>query len=394
VRVTCHFNLTNRDGTVESTTDFTPTAIAVAPSPSSTTIDYGASTTITVALARPAPQAFTLTLTPSSGVVALNGGPAGAPLAIPFAAGQPSAAFSVAGIAPGVAAIALSGPNLAPASASITVRAPSFTLAATPASVDVHWGGTASYTVTLQGSAGLSGNIALTATGLPAGATAAAVNVTMPLNGQATATFVVATTTAATALGTDAFTLRATHAIAAAQTRNLDVRVLPSEGAFASMTWRTATFACGGGITATVGASMQGPTVRFSGPGFNGNGIPFLYYAFTPSCRAAVVFGSGPSVQLYNLGFPATIADSPGSQVRNFGGGAYDHNLFRISPDDSYVVVVADLAGGNRSAILYSMLDGANVPPTRTFIGSLMLNLVGDEVQGTPSNSNAFQWGL
>jgi hypothetical protein len=259
----------------------------------------------------------------------------------------------------------------------------------------VHWGNSVGYAVEVQGLAGFTGPVTLEALNLPVGATAVPVVVNVPTNGRVMATLNVSTAASATKLGPKALTLRATSPGVVSRSASASLRVLPRAGSFTSLTWRTGSHDCqgpAGVVSAIVGAGGQGASVRFSGAGVNTNGIPFLYYAFTPDCRGAVVYGSGPSVQLYNLGFDRAIANGPG-QIRNFGNAAYDQTRFRVSSDGSYLIVVAN-ANGSHSATLWSMLTGDQVSPPRAYSGNLNAAVVGDRVECTPSASNAFGWTL
>ena len=86
--------------------------------------------------------------------------------------------------------------------------APDFTLAASPASATVLPGGSAAYTVTVAGSNGFAGDVALSVAGLPAGASASVVPAVVP-GGAGTAQVTVGTPTSV-APGTYPLTLTAT----------------------------------------------------------------------------------------------------------------------------------------------------------------------------------------
>lgn len=88
---------------------------------------------------------------------------------------------------------------------------PDFSIAASPASQTVSPGGSTTYTVTLTSQAGFSSAVTLSASGLPAGATAAfsPASVTPPAGGSATATLTV-TTSATTPAGSSVLTVTGT----------------------------------------------------------------------------------------------------------------------------------------------------------------------------------------
>ncbi len=271
------------------------------------------------------------------------------------------------------------------------VPPPSISLTVGTTAVDVHWGNTASYPVTVSASNGFSGTVTLRAGTLPHGATAAPVTLTVPANGTASTTFTVATASADTLLGASSFSLSASAPGVTTRSRTLTLHVLPTEGPFGSLSWVTGSTTCGA-VQAVVGASAQGPAVHFVGPTFTSSSVPFLYYAFTPGCRGAVSYGAGPSVQLWNLGFHDDIADRPGTQTTNFGGGGWDQTRFRISPDGSYLVAIA-VVGASAVAHLRSMLDGDEITPNQSFADTPTLNLTGDEVVGT-QGATTHSWTL
>ena len=93
-------------------------------------------------------------------------------------------------------------------SLTVTPPPPGFTLAATPASQTVVRGSPASYTVTSTATGGFTGNVALSVSGLPTGATAT-FSPTAIAGGSGTATLNV-TTTSSTATGTKTLTITGT----------------------------------------------------------------------------------------------------------------------------------------------------------------------------------------
>ena len=164
----------------------------------------------------------------------------------------------------------------------------------------------------------------------PFGATAAPVSVSVPAGGSANATFTVETDHAATDLGPNSFRLRGESPGAADRSSPLDLRVLPDEGAFGSLTWQTATSPCGSNV-----ATVTGTNVSFDGSGYGPTPAHTHFrYAWTPGCRGAVVMGTsaGPNagwpVSIFNFGFDNAIADAPGSRF-NLGRPPGTTTIFR-----------------------------------------------------------------
>lgn len=394
IQVTCRSSLTGGTWNISSP-PFTPINFGTTLNPSSTTLLVGNSTNVTATLSHPAPSPITLTLTPQNVLSVLNNTP-GAPGTVVIPAGARSASFSVRAHGPAAAAtVTVTGPSVSTATLTVNVPTPSFSLSVPDDDAEVHWGDSASYAVELTGTNNFSGNVTLTATSLPFGASAAPVTVNVPMNGTATATFAVATNQSATALGTDSFTLRAT-AGATTRTRTLDLRVLPDEGAFSSLTWRTTDSNCNG-----VEADVTGTNITFDGPTFpRTQAHTLLRYAWTPDCRGAVVMGTSTSpnggwpMSIFNFGFDNAIADGPGSRY-NLGLAAWAHTHFKASPDGSFVIGAT--LSGTYNASLYDMLSLSKRGATDSYsiAETLAASIVGDEVQARPSgNSNDWDWTL
>jgi hypothetical protein len=103
---------------------------------------------------------------------------------------------------------------------------------------------------------------------------------------------------------------------------------------------------------------------------------------------------AGWPVSIFNFGFDNAIADAPGSRY-NLGAAAWNHNHFRVSPDGSYLIAVAQ--GSSVHANLYDMLALAQRPPMHSYsiAETLSAGIVGDEIQAQPSgNSNDWVWTL
>jgi hypothetical protein len=228
------------------------------------------------------------------------------------------------------------------------------------------------------------------------------VDVTVPANGSVTATFSVATTFAATRLGSDTFTLRSTSPGVTADTRILDLRVLPQQAGFTTLNWTTAdtsASACANGVSADVTDVNPGQGidnwVRFLGWGGTTMSLQLSSsgYALTPGCRGAVVLSpdpaAGDAATIFNLGFPSATGGSPGSRF-NLGAAAYAKDDFRVAADGSFLITVA---GSNRDAVLANMVTLSRVG-THVFTGTLAAEVDGTLIHVTPSVSNAWDWPL
>jgi hypothetical protein len=263
---------------------------------------------------------------------------------------------------------------------------------------DVHWGDSASYAVEVESHNGFAGTVNLTATGLPFGASAAPVSVAVPAAGSANARFTVATAQSATALGTDGFTLRGMSPSASTQNESLDLRVLPDTGNFAGLNWHTTDSTCGA-LEADVNGAANN-NVTFDGPGFAPQAHSHLRYAWTPDCRGAVVMGtataanSGVPVSIFNFGFDNAIADGPGSR-HNLGTAAWNHTHFKVSPDGSFVIAVAQGATFNASLFDMLSLSRRGVTDSYSITETLSASITGDEVHAVPSgSSDDWTWTL
>jgi hypothetical protein len=388
VRVTCRSTLLPVTWSISSATAFTPVSFGNTLNPSPTTILVGNSRNITATLSHPAPSAITLNLNPQSTALSVQNNAAGAPGTATILAGAQSATFSVRAHAAGAPTVEVSGPNVSPATLTVNVPTPGFTLDVPNNDAEVHWGDSASYTVEVESINNYAGPVNLTATGLPFGASPVPVSVNVPAGGSATATFSVATAQAATALGSDAFTLRGQIPNTnTSQTRPLNVRVLPDEGAFTALNWNTGGSSCNGVV-----ATVAGNSISFHGPTFTHTDPHSLErYAWTDGCRGAVVLGtaSGMGVNdvqpasIFNFGFDNAIAAGPGSRY-NLGVFAWHHEHFHESPDGSFVI------GASRTTAyhshLYNMLDLAEQGGVDHYgvAETLDADVVGNHVHAVP----------
>jgi hypothetical protein len=397
VRVTCRSTLLPVTWSISSQTAFTPVSFVSTLTPSSTTLFVGTSRNITATLSHPAPSAITLNVTPQSNALSVNTNAPGVPGTATIPAGGQTATFDVRAHAAGAPTVIVSGPNVAPATLTVNVPTPGFTLDVASNSAEVHWGDSASYAVEVESTNNYAGPVNLTATGLPFGATAAPVGVSVPAGGSVTATFSVATDQAATALGSDAFTFRAQIPNTnTSQSRTLNVRVLPDTGGFDALDWRQSSSMCDG-----IEASVSGHDITFDGPGF-ARTQPHTHerYAWTGGCRGAVVLGTATGVNeiqpasIFNFGFDNAIAAGPGGRY-NLGVFAWDHEHFQQSPDGSFVIGASRTAAYNSH--LYNMLNLSEQGGVDHYSidESLAADVTGDHVHAVPDGaSDPWNWTL
>jgi hypothetical protein len=400
LRVTCRSAVINSTWSINSATSFTPISFGSTLNPSPTTINVNSNRTITATLSHPAPEPMTLTLAPQSNHLSVQGLAAGTPGSVTIPTGQQSATFTVAAhaAAPAGASILVSGPSVVGSTLTVTIPTPGFTLSVPDPDEEVHWGDEATYTVQVSSDNGFAGTVTLSdsaANPLPFGATAAPVSVAVPAGGSANATLTVETDQSATKLGPNSFRVRGRSPGVADRTSPLNLRVLPDEGGFGSLTWHTASSSCNGRS-----ATVTGTNVTFSGAGFANQSHTHVRHAWTPDCRGAVVLGTatmangGSPMSIFNFGFADEIADAPGSRL-NMGAAAWNTDHVKVSPDGSYLIGVAQSMTMN--ANLYNMLDLAHRPPadSYTIAETLSASVVGDEIQAQPSgNSNDWTWTL
>jgi hypothetical protein len=178
------FNGTTAGSAVNSDTQITATVPAGASTgPISVTTPGGtASSSASFTVTSPAPtlSSFTPTSGPVGTSVTITGSNLSGATAVKF--NGTTAAFSVnsdtqitatvpAGASTGTINVTTPG-GTATSNASFTVTSPDFSLSAFPTTQTIRPGGSASYTVTVTPSGGFSGNVALSVSGLPAGANA------------------------------------------------------------------------------------------------------------------------------------------------------------------------------------------------------------------------------
>ena len=390
--------LTGGTWNIASSTAFTPISFGNTLNPSSATLYVGNSTNVTATLSHPAPAPITLTLAPQSNALSVRGLAPGVSSTVTIPAGAQSASFSVGAHAPsGTATVVVSGPNVTSATLTVNVPTPGFSISVPNNDAEVHWGDSGTYAVQLTSTNGFAGTIDLSATGLPFGATAAPVSVTVPANGSANATFTVATAQAATALGTDG-----RLALGAEPVLEHDPIARPA-GPAGYRQFRRPRLAHDRLDVRHFEADVNGTAnanVTFDGPGFSPQSHSHLRYAWTPDCRGAVVMGTataangGVPVSIFNFGFDTAIADGPGSR-HNLGTAAWHHGHFKVSPDGSFVIAVAQSNTFNASLFDMLSLSRRGVTDSYTITETLSASIAGDEVHAVPSgSSNDWTWTL
>ncbi len=222
----------------------------------------------------------------------------------------------------GVSAFAVGGAQPPPS--------PDFGLAATPASGTVTQGGSTTYTVSVSGSGGFAGTVALSASGLPAGATAGFSPASTGSGGSSTLTI---STTGAVATGSYTVTVKGTSG-ALSHTTSVTLVVqsaaVPGFGLSAVPTTRTVT--AGTGAAYTISTSGSG---GFTGSvSLSASGLPTGASAsFSPTSVAAgssstLTVATSTAVAAGSYTLTVTGSGSPGSHsltvvlvVASSGGG-------------------------------------------------------------------------
>ena len=251
------------------------------------------------------PTGVTATFNPAS-IAAPGSGASTLTLAVGSTAAAGSYTITITGIGGGVTHTA---------TVSLTVTAPAFTIAASPASVSVAQGAKGTSTIATTISGGFSSAIALSASGLPTGATAAfsPVSIAAPGSGSSTLTL---TAGASTAAGTYSVTVTGTgggvtHTAAVSFTVTAPAFTIAASPASVSVTQgakgtSTITTKVSGGFNSAIALSASGlPTGATA--------------AFSPVSIAAP--GSGSSTLTLTAG-ASTAAGTYSVTVTGTGGGA------------------------------------------------------------------------
>ena len=244
-----------------------PTSVSVVAGSSgnstiTTTVSGGFSSAVALS-ASGQPTGVTVTFTPTS-IAAPGSGSSTLAIAVASTVAAGTYPITVTGTGGGLTHTA---------SVSLTVTAagtPAFTISASPTSVSVAQGASGSSTITTAVSGGFSSAIALTASGLPTGVTAAfsPTSIAAPGSGSSTLAFTVASTTAT---GTYAITVTGTGGglthtasvsltVTAAATGNFTIAVSPTSGYLdqGQSGYGVVTITVSGGFSAAVSLSATG----------------------------------------------------------------------------------------------------------------------------------------
>ena len=355
-------------------------------------INVGGNTAVTVTTPTAVAAATTVNLSSS------NPGVAGVGASTTINAGQTtSGSVTVNGLAPGTSTITASAAGFAPAMLSVSVPTPDFEVEVTPATSEVAWGSSATYTVTVRSRNGFNSAIALTAADTPDASTPSfsPTSVTPPANGMATSTLTISTTEAQTEVGRSTFRVTGTDSANRARSDTAEIRILRRPGAFSGNVFPLiSTSDTCGMVTANV---VAGPRVQFTSPLGVTNPSPELGGGYQiapgPNCRAAIVVPplvGQPFVNLFNLQFPASTGARGINNPFNFADSAYDA---RFSPDQSIVAITQQIPTGQQSIILADIVT-QRLSSSAAFDGILTsVTLTGNEatiIVNTVTGPNTF----
>jgi cellulose 1,4-beta-cellobiosidase len=216
------------------------------------------------------------------------------------------------------------------ATISLTVTAvqtPNFALSASPASVSVAQGGTGSSVLTVTPSGGFTGSVALSASGLPAGVTAAfspastTGTSTLTFTASSTATLGAATITVTGVSGTLTHTATISLTVTTVQTPNFTLAATSTAVTRGSTGTSTITVTPSGGFTGSVALSASGlpagVTAAFSPASTTGTSTLTFTASSTATLGAATITVAGVSGTLTHT---ATLTLTVNAAVTGTGG--------------------------------------------------------------------------
>ena len=264
---------------------------------------------------------------------------------------------------------------------------PDFSLTATPATVAVEWGGTATYAANLQGSNGFADTVNVVLTGqsngpLPGGSSSSSASALLSAaTPTATSAVTISTVPAGTAPGSHTLNIRGTAATASvgAKTASVQFRVDRTSGYFtdiAPLDSNPAGKTCGG-VTVSVTAAGGGPAIQFNGPLCSKTVQGTGFYDISPNCKVGLVDlrrGTGQPIRmsLRNLGFPPeTGAVNLCDQIDNPAVAAVN---ICFSPDDSILFMIFPGGPGTNqssAAAIWDMISGQKIGATSFFTGPI-----------------------
>ena len=378
----------DRDDEIEFSIAALP-ALSIAPV--STSIPINSSSAFSVSIPNGAPAGFSLTVSPQNASLAINGQPAGTPVALQVPSNATGQTFSVTALQAGNTSIQVSGSGYQSANANVSIPVPSIALNVMPNISTVVWGQTASYDIEVQSQNGFSGQVDLQVDQLPAGVvytlSANTVNLSAA-NPSQTVSLSLQTGLGGTQLGSSQFRVRTMSSVSSvSQTPTLNVQRIA--GAFAKRPHLSAANEiCSGAVTANYAPiAVNDIRVTFTVTTTSGSSstqaIPAIYYVLpgniqAANCRVGVVMhpcqqagctGAGdPALSWYNLGWPAAIgAPALTQQTANITG--INWHQFWFSPDQSLLLLVTKMQQAvncpptcpylNVRAFLYDTINGA-----------------------------------
>jgi hypothetical protein len=351
-----------------SATPPTP-SFTLAASPSSSTVTAGNSAT------------YTVTVTGQNGfagpvALSASGLPAGATASFSPASTSTTSTLTVtttAGTTPaGSTTLTITGTSGgvadATATATLVVQVPSFTLAASPSSATVTSGNSATYTVTVTGHNGFAGPVALSASGLPIGATASF----SPASTSTTSTLTVTTTAGTTPAASTTLTITGTSSgvANASTTAGLIVQV-PSFTLTASPGSRTVV--AGTGTTYAVTVT---PVGGFSGSvDLSASGLP---------SGAGATFSPASTATGSTLTITTAATVSPGSYPFAISGTSDA----LAGGTTATLIVQAPVTGPTVTVSTSSAVHGSTVTVTWANVASASTtDWIGIYVHGSPNTS-------
>jgi xyloglucan-specific exo-beta-1,4-glucanase len=327
---------TNGRGIIYGDLNAAPPApsFSIAAAPSSLAINTGASGTSTITVTRTggfaSAVAFSATGLPSG--VTASFSPATTTTTGTSSVLTLTAASTAATGAATVTVVGTSGTTTHSATISLAVSAPAtpnFSLSASPASVSVNRGSTATSAITVAPSGGFTGSVALTASGLPAGVTAAFSPVsttgtsTLTFTASSTATVGAATVTITGTSGTLSHTASIALTVAAPATPNFTISASPATASITrgSTTSDTITAVPSGGFTGSVALTASGlpagVTAAFSPASTTGTSTLTFTASSTATLGAATVTVTGTNGTLTHT---ASISLTVNAAVAGTGG--------------------------------------------------------------------------
>ncbi len=258
-----------------------------------------------------------------------------------------------------------------------------FSIAASPGSQTVSAGGSATYTATLGTLGGFAGTVTLTASGLPAGATASFAPSSVTSSG--TATLTVATT-AAVAAGTYSFTITGASG---SLVHSTSASLIVTGGVSSGPATISINFVGSGSAMGNTESAGVTPAAQWNNAGGAKSGSPMTLVSQSGSVTSATVSWASDNV------WAVPITDSPGNARMMLGyldtgaGNSTTVNVAGLSAGtyDIYVYADGDNAGFSHSGAY--QISGSGVTTTSiSLTDAPNVNFSGTFVQANNSNGN------